>query len=215
MPPEEVTPLENEPVIPPVMPETNNVNELIEKARQQERDKLYAKIKKEEEAKKAAEEKVSNIETQLKELNAFKENAELEKLGEKERLEKRILQLQTQLQDAEVNHSQKEKAYSDRLKLYEVALYRTKRIKEVGLDNDFEDFVLGITEEEIDESLRRAKEKEEKFKEKYTLTPPTPRASAPANPATIPQGGVEIINLDTISSLEDLQKAKRALRLIP
>ncbi len=199
----------------PIVQNTNQ-EDALERARVQERNKLYSKIKKEEEARQAAEAKSAEIEAQLKELAKFKEQVELEKLGEKERLEKQIVQLQSKLNESDKALAVKEKALDEKIKIYELAEYRIRRIKEERLDEDFADFVGGDTEEEVEAGISKAKEKEAKFKEKYTVKPERGPRVPPSNPSpdhNLNPGGNQVTweDIENAGSQKELDALKKKL----
>jgi DNA repair exonuclease SbcCD ATPase subunit len=202
----------NEPV------ETTYTGEDLNRIVEREKNKLYNRLTKESERARNAEEKLNTLESQLKDLQEFREKAELEKLGEKERLERQILKLQEKTLEAEKQLVQKESVLQERIRLYEVAQYRANRIIETNLDPDFYDFVNGNTEEEIEAAIVRAKEKEARFKEKFSTPRETPRTPPRSNPGINPAIEPGYFNLEealaNARNETELNEVKKKMQLL-
>ena len=91
----EVKPLETQPT------NVNDLEDRIAKAREEEKNKLYLTLEREKTKAKELADKLAEQERQLREFTEFKNNVELEKLGEKERLEAKLKQLEDKLKDTE------------------------------------------------------------------------------------------------------------------
>jgi len=202
-----VPPTPTTPVAEVVVPE-----EVLNRIREQESRKMYARLEKEAEKAKKADEKAQQIEAQLKELQSFKEQAELEKLGERERLDATIKQLQTKLQDAETTLRRKEEILTEKIRLFDLAEYRQRRVAEERIDEDFVDFVTGNSEDEIEAGIAKAKEKEAKFRARFApvqTAPVAPSRTNPPSPAT--NLAPETLDLDNLNSWDDVKRAKAIL----
>lgn len=165
---------EGDPTPTPVNTPQINYEELIAKARQQEKDKLYPQIKKLEDEKKALIEKNNTnlliigekdqkITTLTNELNTLKSNTnvsarEQELLSENERLKAELDTLKSET----VSVDEIEKSIREE---YEVKLYRSEKLREVG-EEVIPELITGTTKEEIDASIKLSQERFKTLQEK-------------------------------------------------
>ena len=146
-----------------------NYEDLISKARKEEKDKLYPKIENLEQEKKDLIEKHNNALLKMAELEdkltktgeqskdkTVSENDEIanlkKALEEKENELKGILETTEDIKDVEDRVRQ---AVVDE---YEVKLYREQKLREVG-DNIISELVVGETKEDIDKSLAHSQKR--------------------------------------------------------
>ncbi|MMZ52642.1 hypothetical protein D1872_144180 [compost metagenome] len=161
-----------------------NVNELISKARKEERDKLHRDITKlkdklasltlqvqeKDEIIEQKEDRIGELEIALERAkesgNKAKSTKESEYKQTIENLEARVRDLESDLESEKKN--------------YEVELYRMAALQEAG-DEIIPELVKGSTKEEIDASIQSAKERYKSLQEKFTGGITYPRASASAS----------------------------------
>ena len=152
-------------------PQANTVNfeDLIAKARQQEKAKLYPQIQKLQEQNNALTEKnnahlltigekdarISELEKQLAESN----NASKKGASEKEAsLLSKIAELEKELTDIKANTVSREEIEAEIKAEYDVKLYREQKLREVG-DTVIPELITGTTIEEIDASIKISQER--------------------------------------------------------
>ena len=152
-------------------PQANTVNfeDLIAKARQQEKAKLYPQIQKLQEQNNALTEKnnahlltigekdarISELEKQLAESN----NASKKGASEKEAsLLSKIAELEKELTDIKANTVSREEIEAEIKAEYDVKLYREQKLREVG-DTVIPELITGTTIEEIDASIKVSQER--------------------------------------------------------
>lgn len=173
-------PQEGEPTTPTQEPSqptstTSSINyeDLIARARQQEKDKLYPQIKKLEEEKKALIEKnnanLLSLGEKDSEITALKKEIETLKSKGASSEEKRLLSenddLKKKLAELEANTISREEIEKEIKAEYEVKLYREQKLREVG-DTVIPELVTGATKEEIDNSIKNAQERFNQIQEK-------------------------------------------------
>ena len=216
--------LETTPITEPVAELPPDVEALIREAqeatRAEEKQKLYARLTKEQDKAKQAEEKTKAIEAQLKELAEFKQKVELEKLSESERLQKLLQQAHERAEHEAQLRAEKEAELAERIRLMDLSIFRNQLIKDSELDPDLHDLVKGETEEALKDSLENAKNKEAKLREKFgakteTPPPPAPHSTPSARPSSpypnlLPNRSS---NPDEWKTREDLEKRKREMGL--
>lgn len=171
----ETTPTNNVPTI--------NIEDLMAKARSEEKAKLYPKIEKLEKENKALVEKNNTHLLSLGEKDALitSLNKEIEQLkatsnktvSDKEKeLLSQIEQLKAENEDLKNNTVSREEIENEIKAVYDVKLYREQKLRELG-DTVIPDLVLGTTKEEIDNSIElsqnRLKEIQEKIMNSYEL----------------------------------------------
>jgi hypothetical protein len=121
------------------------VQSLLENARKQEKDKLYKTIEGKDDTIKQLNETVSDLQTQLK----TKEETTME--GEKELLEQ--IQQMKEAQDKLIKDMENEK---ENTRIAKLEAYKQAKIQEANGEL-IADLVGGATEEEIDQSIEKAK----------------------------------------------------------
>ena len=131
-------------------PQANTVNfeDLIAKARQQEKAKLYPQIQKLQEQNNALTEK---------------NNTHLLTIGEKDA---RISELEKQLADIKANTVSREEIEAEIRAEYDVKLYREQKLREVG-DTVIPELITGTTIEEIDASIKVSQERYNQITSKF------------------------------------------------
>ncbi len=171
---------------------------LIQKARQEEKDKLYPEIEALKNKNKTLSEelqtktteitdlqkkieettaKYTTMEEELEELKSKNEKAG-EKDKELQKLQKTIGELTTKLKDIEKIAEEREKANEERVRKMNLELFKKEKLLEAG-DEIILELVSGETEEEITTSIETAKAKYKEIYEKAVKgVPPT----KPANP---------------------------------
>lgn len=181
---------------------TINYEDLIAKARKEEKDKQYAKIKKLEDANKILTEqhnadllKIGTLEEDVKKLNeqlskAGKGDSEEIKglkesikalTKEKEILEDKVAHAKT-VDEEEIRARIKEELEEE----YEVKLYKTTKLAEHKEELLVPELVYGSTKEEIDNSLQNALARSQEILEragvsrKKTTTPQRQKATSPS-----------------------------------
>ena len=160
-------------------PQANTVNfeDLIAKARQQEKAKLYPQIQKLQEQNNALTEKnnahlltigekdarISELEKQLAESN----NASKKGASEKEAsLLSKIAELEKELTDIKANTVSREEIEAEIKAEYDVKLYREQKLREVG-DTVIPELITGTTIEEIDASIKVSQERYNQITSKF------------------------------------------------
>lgn len=158
-----------EPTEPQPQANTVNFEDLIAKARQQEKAKLYPQIQKLQEQNNALTEKnnahlltigekdarISELEKQLAESN----NASKKGASEKEAsLLSKIAELEKELTDIKANTVSREELEAEIKAEYDVKLYREQKLREVG-DTVIPELITGTTIEEIDASIKVSQER--------------------------------------------------------
>lgn len=148
------------------------VNEMIEKARQQEKDKLYPTIEK-------TDKRAEAMEAELKELTAFRKKAEKEEaarlkaiedaqrakeeaeLSAKDLLAKRDQEFNSRLEQIQAENERRVAIMEQELKFREIQAYAQRRAMEESnnIVPELIDFIAGETPEEIDASIELLKVK--------------------------------------------------------
>ncbi len=219
---ENVAELETAPITEPVAELPPDVDALIKAAqeatRAEEKQKLYARLTKEQEKAKQAEEDAKAVKAQLRELEEFKNRVELEKLSETEKLQKLLQQAHERAEHEAQLRAEKEAELAERIRLMDLSIFRNQLIKDSELDPDLHDLVKGETEEALKESLDSAKNKEAKLREKFGAkveSTPEPRSTPSARPSS-PYPNLlpgRSSNPDEWKTREDLEKRKREMGL--
>ena len=166
-----------EPTEPQPQANTVNFEDLIAKARQQEKAKLYPQIQKLQEQNNALTEKnnahlltigekdarISELEKQLAESN----NASKKGASEKEAsLLSKIAELEKELTDIKANTVSREEIEAEIKAEYDVKLYREQKLREVG-DTVIPELITGTTIEEIDASIKVSQERYNQITSKF------------------------------------------------
>lgn len=175
---------------PTVATTTINYEDLISKARQEEKAKLYPKLKALESEKANLIEKnnglllkVGTLETENESLRkqlAEGGNSDLEVIASKD---KEIATLKKEIENLKANtvsvEEVEERVRNEVSSEYEVKLYRLEKLKEVG-DSVIPELVMGSTKEDIDKSLELAQKRFEEIVSKTMGGIKVP----PVNPST-------------------------------
>ena len=171
---------------------TVDIQAEIEKARKEERTKLYADIEKlktdlAEKAKTCNDNYVtiSNLQKQVdekvKELQEVDEKLTKAKEDGKMEANKDLDLIKQELEDYKAKLAKAEKDFADYKTAEEVKSYRTDKIKDI--DDEFKELVKGNSKEEIDASYEQIKSLQDAVKEKYskkeTLPTPKPKQNQP------------------------------------
>ena len=171
---------------------TVDIQAEIEKARKEERTKLYADIEKlktdlAEKAKTCNDNYVtiSNLQKQVdekvKELQEVDEKLTKAKEDGKMEANKDLDLIKQELEDYKAKLAKAEKDFADYKTAEEVKSYRTDKIKDI--DDEFKELVKGNSKEEIDASYEQIKSLQDTVKEKYskkeTLPTPKPKQNQP------------------------------------
>lgn len=154
---------------PETTPTQVNFEDLIAKARQQEKAKLYPQIEKLQKEKNALTEKnnanlliigekdarISELEKQLADLNKANESNANE--NEKALLSK-ITDLENTITNMKANTVSREELEAEIKAEYEVKLYREQKLRELG-DTVIPELITGTTKDEIDASVTISQER--------------------------------------------------------
>ncbi len=209
------TPVIVQPTAPGGMSEAQ-VKELVEKARKEEKEKLYSEVDKKKQELKGAQGQLKGMESQIESM----ENNQTE--GYKA-LEGKVDQLTTALAVQRQETAFKEKEASDTKEKAKLDAFMSARISEIGKENLIVELVGGNNEEEINQSIliaearmktiKEAAEKEAAAKLSNTPTPPitNPGATGPSGSpgAPPPTGGLPVeLSAETISKMSTEDYAK-------
>ena len=194
---------------------TVDIQAEIEKARKEERTKLYADIEKlktdlAEKAKTCNDNYVtiSNLQKQgdekVKELQEV--DAKLTKAKEDGKMEanKDLDLIKQELEDYKAKLAKAEKDFADYKTAEEVKSYRTDKIKDI--DDEFKELVKGNSKEEIDASYEQIKSLQDAVKEKYSKkeTLPTPKQKQ-----SQPKKVSDLINRFGEMSIDEYKQARQ------
>lgn len=181
---ENATPTTGEQTTPqtPVAP-TINIEDLMAKARSEEKAKLYPKIEKLEKEKQTLIEKnnanllslgekdalITSLNKEIEQLKATSNKTVSDK--EKELLSQ-IEQLKAENEELKTNTVSREELENEIKAVYDVKLYREQKLRELG-DTVIPDLVMGTTKEDIDKSIElsqaRLKEIQDRLIGSYEL----------------------------------------------
>lgn len=209
------------PVAPAAPATPINYEDLIAKARQQEKEKLYPEIErlKGENAKLVeknnalllslgekdqvmaeAGKLIAKLEEQVK-IKAEEGNASMEK-------DKTLAELQKENETLKADLVKKDAEFKAFIDKAEVAAYMGNKIKEVQLDPDLHELIGGATKEEVDASIVKAVAIQDKMKAKFGVSAPSP---APAT-APLPKPTASAIGVDALKSVQptDIMSMDRA-----
>lgn len=206
-------------------PETKPVNfeDLIAKARKQEKDKLYPQIQKLEgevatltEKSNAhlltigeKEEEIADLKKQIKDFTANSTNNTSER---EKALQQEVESLQTKIKDFETNTCSREEIEAEIKAEYDIKFYREQKLREVG-DEAITELIVGSTVEEIDKSVEIAKERYQQITNKILGGVTIPVANT--NTSNFQQKELkleDIANLDPRSPEYAQLRAKLGLR---
>lgn len=154
-----------------------NYEDLIAKARKEEKDKLYVKITKLETERDNLvtkhnnallsigdkDSKIKELEATIKELEATKSKSESEQVAS---LKKEITTLKKTIKDLEGSQVNADSLREEISKEYEVKLYREQKLGEFK-DSIIPELVIGSTKEDIDSSIEVAKARFEEIASKF------------------------------------------------
>lgn len=206
-------------------PKANTVNfeDLIAKARKQEKEKLYPQIKKLEEEKTALIEKNNNNLLALGEKDS--EIAELKKqlkeaqdststsASEKEKtLQAKVTELEKKLTEVEANTVSREEIEAEIKGEYEVKLYREQKLRELG-DTVIPELITGATKEDIDASITVSQQRFQQIQERVLGSVQVPVGNVSTSSFQNKDLKVEdIVNLDPRSPEYAQLRAKLGLK---
>lgn len=198
--------------------QTIDIQAAIEKARKEERDKLYADIEKLK-ADVASKAKVCNEnyvtisdlqkELKVKEKEIADIDVKIEKAKEDGKLEsnKELETLKVELEDYKAKLAKAEKDFADYKTAEEVKAYRAEKLKDI--EDEFKTLVKGVTKEEIDSSYEQVKALQDTVKEKYTKKDnplPTPKQQQ----QKAPKKTSDLLDKLKNMSLDEYKKARQA-----
>ena len=194
---------------------TVDIQAEIEKARKEERTKLYADIEKlktdlAEKAKTCNDNYVtiSNLQKQVdekvKELQEVDEKLTKAKEDGKMEANKDLDLIKQELEDYKAKLAKAEKDFADYKTAEEVKSYRTDKIKDI--DDEFKELVKGNSKEEIDASYEQVKSLQNTVKEKYSKkeTLPTPKQKQ-----SQPKKVSDLINRFGEMSIDEYKQARQ------
>ena len=194
---------------------TVDIQAEIEKARKEERTKLYADIEKlktdlAEKAKTCNDNYVtiSNLQKQVdekvKELQEVDEKLTRAKEDGKMEANKDLDLIKQELEDYKAKLAKAEKDFADYKTAEEVKSYRTDKIKDI--DDEFKELVKGNSKEEIDASYEQIKSLKDTVKEKYSKkeTLPTPKQKQ-----SQPKKVSDLINRFGEMSIDEYKQARQ------
>lgn len=189
-----------------------------EKARKDEKSKLYPEIEKNKRAALEAQEKAEALEQELAKTQQQLSELRAGKSDEMASVSAEIQSLTEKLKKTEIAMERLADASASRIRQSELAAYRQSKIAEAKLDL-FAELVVGDSEEAIDESIVVARKKEEATKEKARADArkelganvPTPRAPTSGNHGDPPVSAAR--DRERIARLKgpDYQKARQEL----
>jgi hypothetical protein len=183
------------------------VNAMIEKARQQEKDKLYPTIDK-------ADERVAAMDAELKELRKFQkaqEKAEADRLkavedaqrakeeaelSAKDLLAKRDIDFQAKLDAIQAENERRVAVMEQELKFREIQAYAQRRAMEESnnIVPELIDFITGETPEQIDASIEILKVKSQAIAEAARNAGVRQRATMPGVAPSSGSNGVTVLD---------------------
>lgn len=194
---------------------TVDIQAEIEKARKEERTKLYADIEKlktdlAEKAKTCNDNYVtiSNLQKQVdekvKELQEVDEKLTKAKEDGKMEANKDLDLIKQELEDYKAKLAKAEKDFADYKTAEEVKSYRIDKIKDI--DDEFKELVKGNSKEEIDASYEQIKSLQDAVKEKYSKkeTLPTPKQKQ-----SQPKKVSDLINRFGEMSIDEYKQARQ------
>lgn len=137
-----------------------DIAKLIEKARREEKDKLYPEIDRLKKAKSDGDSRVTELEAQLEATRQEVEGLRTGKVEEKESINKELRELREHNQKLEEAIKTVASDAAEKLQASELKAYKEKAIRESGI-KQLHELVQGNTQEEIDTAVKKAKEKED------------------------------------------------------
>lgn len=207
----------SEPKSQPETTKTVNFEDLITKARAEEKAKLYPKIQKLEGEKAELVEKnnkllldlgtkdaqISDLQSQIKEVKSNKETTESETVkalnDEIETLKATIKQMEENVVDVD--------ALTESIRgEYDVKLYREQRLREVG-ETVIPELVMGTTKEEVDESITKAQERFNEILTKHGAVQVTPTVTP--NNVNTQSLNVKDVSVEDISRMSVTEWAEK------
>ena len=144
------------------------VQSLLEKARSQEKDKMYNTLEKRNEQIRELESTVEELEQEKKELKDALEGKKEEEMSELDKAQEEINELKSQISDLTKTYEEDKQKTLQEKKQAELQAYKERRIREVRDEGDdlVEGLVSGDSKEAIDQSIEIAKQEFEHIKEK-------------------------------------------------
>lgn len=197
-----------------------NYEDLIQRARKEEKEKLYPKIEKLQNDINALTERYNAVlierETLQREVDGLKakeESADSEKVS---KLNEKLTALETELAELKSKPIPDEEALRAQLeKEYKIKLYREVKLAENDgkIASIFEDKILGETEEEIDAAISEAISNTDKLREELGGTPKA-EETPEEEPSTVeqpPKKSRRVVNPSAPSSRSAQDEALREL----
>lgn len=202
---------------------TINIEDLMAKARSEEKAKLYPKIEKLEKENKSLIEKnnahllslgekdalITSLNKEIEQLKATSNKTVSDK--EKELLSQ-IEQLKAENEDLKNNTVSREELENEIKAVYEVKLYREQKLRELG-DTVIPELVMGNTKEEIDQAVQTAQNRFKEIQEKIMNSYELPVVNT--NVASFQQANVsveDIVNLNPSSPEYAQLRAKLGIK---
>jgi ribosomal protein L18E len=207
---------------------TINYEELISKARKEEKDKLYPKIKSLEDKIKEQTESINKyllsigakdkeIESLRLQVNSKADSEQVKQLKDQiASLEKELAENKSKAPDEEAIHKNiREELEAE----YEVKMYRIEQLNEAGDSILTPELVIGATKEDIDKSIDAQKAKTLEIKKKLGVVDkdgkPVKRPYHPSNPSK--SAGQKTVDFEYLASLdpasEEYKEARKKLGL--
>lgn len=187
-----------------------NYEDLIAKAREQEKGKLYPEIEKlkgenvklieknnsllltvgeKEQIQRELEKAISQLETKVKQ---YEEEGKMSM--EKD---KTVEALQKEIEALKAENAKKDEEFKAFINKAEVASHMSAKIKEAQLDEDLIELVQGNTKEEVDASIAKAVALQEKIKAKYVA----PKAPTPDN-VPLPKPNTAVLGIEQLKTVK-------------
>lgn len=128
--------------------------EASEKARKEEKDKLYPTIERHRASEKEANDKIKSLEASLSEREAKLKEFEEANLSTDEKTTRRLEELEARTSAAEKAVSIERDKRETEQKAFEMKLYRERRLREAGVEDSLADMVIGDSMESIEDSIQ-------------------------------------------------------------
>jgi colicin import membrane protein len=164
----------------------------LEKARQEEKNKLYGRLQKQEEQFNALQDELSKINQEREERQAEEAKRreaadaeakakEREELSAKELLDKREEEWNNRFQQLQEQQAQREALWEQEKKFQDLANYTARRVSEEqeNIAPELLDYITGNTEQEIEQSITTAKAKSAAIVEAMQKAQAQARAAMP------------------------------------
>jgi len=185
---------------------------LLQKVREDEKNKVYGKIEQAEEQLAELKKIVANKEATADDLARKLQEIEDQKLSDTERLQKQLREQETQITTLRSQMEKVAQDAADRIRNSELKAYRANKLQEEKIT--LTELVGGDSEQKIDESIKKAKDMEakiykraeEKVRKDLAKDVPTPIAPDSQSP-TGPLDGMDRRSVAKLSE-DEYQKAR-------